>query len=446
MFLDIVKQINSDLKTQFSWLKDARRYKGEFEGGTDWKPAFPIVLTEFTANDPLALAGGKGVEFSNQLNIWVADKDLKESSVLDRAEDIVDFLSDHILKISGPLVLYPVTLTSPADGSTTVVYDNADLLWQSITGMTYNLQVATDSGFTALVFDQDRIKYVNFTLPNGILSPGVQYYWRVRAFDGFKFGDWSDVRSFTTVSSLYGAEALALFPRMPNQPNATRKGLIDTFIKGLITDGVWSIWDQLILFAAHTDNSYEALLNYVKDANNASLIGSPAFVVDRGFTTSINNYISLNFNPTLHGINYTLNNAGIYVYSETNSQSANPDAGFYGTGYSMLYPRYTNDNMYGSINGSGNSNVANASSAGLSGVQREDSTHIQLFKNGASLGTFSNPSASMPNAVFTVGNVQGGFTGHQIAAIAIGAKMTPTQEANFYNRLQTFLTAIGAGV
>lgn len=252
------------------------------------------------------------------------------------------------------------------------------------------------------------------------------------------------MRSYT--NPIYCQEAISLFPRMPNQPDATRKSLIDAFIKGLITDGVWNLWDGLWIFSAHSNNGYEALLNWKKDANNASLIGSPAFVIDRGFTASANNYISLNYNPTLHGINYTLNNAGIYVYSETNSQSSYPDAGFYGTGYSMIYPRYTNDNMYGSINGSGNSNVANASSAGLSGVQREDSTHIQLFKNGASLGTFSNPSASMPNAVFTVGNVQGGFTGRQIAVIAIGAKMTPTQEANFYNRIQTFMTAIGANV
>jgi hypothetical protein len=99
MFLDIINKLNADLKSQFSWLKDAERYKGEFEGNTEWKPRFPIVLSEFTTNVPVKLAGGAGRSYSNTITLWIADKDIKQPVVLDRVEAVVDFLSGYEMQV-----------------------------------------------------------------------------------------------------------------------------------------------------------------------------------------------------------------------------------------------------------------------------------------------------------------------------------------------------------
>lgn len=93
-----------------------------------------------------------------------------------------------------------VVLVSPDDNSIDVIFDNVDLEWGIINGdnITYHLQISTDPGIGSNpIFDQDGIKYTKFTVPNGILSSSIQYYWRVRAKNFSGYGVWSSVRCFT---------------------------------------------------------------------------------------------------------------------------------------------------------------------------------------------------------------------------------------------------------
>lgn len=62
----------------------------------------------------------------------------------------------------------------------------------------YQVQIATNSGFTALVINENDVADSTFTPPTA-LTPGKLYYWRVRAFNinGVASG-WSAVRTFKT--------------------------------------------------------------------------------------------------------------------------------------------------------------------------------------------------------------------------------------------------------
>jgi hypothetical protein len=92
------------------------------------------------------------------------------------------------------------SLLSPANNAL-LVNDQPRLDWNNVAVPVgtifdrYQLQVATDSGFTAVTLDQDTAisEYV-FTSP---LEPNTKYFWRVRSFntDGH-FSSWSAVRSF----------------------------------------------------------------------------------------------------------------------------------------------------------------------------------------------------------------------------------------------------------
>lgn len=87
------------------------------------------------------------------------------------------------------------TLSSPANGATGVPIP-VNLVWVASEGAaSYRVQVATDPGFSAPVFDQAGITATKVTIS---LSPNTQYYWRVSATNPLGTSDWSQVWSFTT--------------------------------------------------------------------------------------------------------------------------------------------------------------------------------------------------------------------------------------------------------
>lgn len=86
------------------------------------------------------------------------------------------------------------SLTSPADGATGVAL-NPTLSWGSVSfAATYRIQVATDIGFSSLVFDQTQTA----TSAAPSLSAATTYYWRVRAENATGNSAYSTTRSFTT--------------------------------------------------------------------------------------------------------------------------------------------------------------------------------------------------------------------------------------------------------
>ncbi|MBI5360594.1 MAG: hypothetical protein HZA48_08440 [Planctomycetes bacterium] len=88
-------------------------------------------------------------------------------------------------------------LAYPADAETGVNTD-VTFRWTPSSGtspITYQLQVATDSGFISIVSDTSNIS-TDFYFVTG-LTLGTQYYWQVRGNNTFGTSSWSSVRSFT---------------------------------------------------------------------------------------------------------------------------------------------------------------------------------------------------------------------------------------------------------
>lgn len=88
-----------------------------------------------------------------------------------------------------------LTLLSPADAATDVAL-GSDISWTADAGAaTYDVQVATDAGFTSLVSDQTGLTGSSFTLTG--LSNATVYHWRARGVNAGGAGPWT-ARSFTT--------------------------------------------------------------------------------------------------------------------------------------------------------------------------------------------------------------------------------------------------------
>ena len=70
--------------------------------------------------------------------------------------------------------------------------------WELLDGArTYTLQISTESDFSSLTFDTSAIRSTSVQVKE--LRNDMTYYWRVNAVNPAGAGDWSSVRSFTTI-------------------------------------------------------------------------------------------------------------------------------------------------------------------------------------------------------------------------------------------------------
>ncbi|MBN2357463.1 S8 family serine peptidase [candidate division KSB1 bacterium] len=115
-----------------------------------------------------------------------------------------------------------VTLTSPTMNAVHNLLQ-ITLKWQTVQhGAMYHVQLATDAGFSQLIYDQ-KIAFDEVQVKS--LSQKTLYYWRVRALNALGDGPWSTSRKFSTSESadVQGIEqepkTFALYQNYPNPFN-----------------------------------------------------------------------------------------------------------------------------------------------------------------------------------------------------------------------------------
>jgi len=92
------------------------------------------------------------------------------------------------------------TLTSPLNGAEGVVITPI-LDWENTVGaISYKVQVATDSIFFNIIFDQSNLTTSQLTIPSPYLTYSSRYFWRVNATNSVGTGPWSSVWNFLTIS------------------------------------------------------------------------------------------------------------------------------------------------------------------------------------------------------------------------------------------------------
>ncbi len=99
-----------------------------------------------------------------------------------------------------PPITYPMLL-SPRDEEIDVVINPA-LSWMSvISSLAYSVQVASDSTFNAIIFENDNVNDTTIRTP--LLQQQTRYFWRVRTIRNDSISEWSPYRCFTTSTSLF---------------------------------------------------------------------------------------------------------------------------------------------------------------------------------------------------------------------------------------------------
>jgi hypothetical protein len=218
-------------------------------------------------------------------------------------------------------------------------------------------------------------------------------------------------------------------------------------ICGMVTDGTFALLDALYVYATNTTTT--ANLNWVSTSFNSTPSGSCTFTADVGYTGDVTTCsIDSNFAPATAGGNYALNSAVLGMCdlsSRTTSQNW-VEMGAQGTSFDIIQALNNSGNLEVNVNDSSFASTANTNAQASWIASRTGSGGHTAYKNGSSFFVATAASTSLPTGdigIFQLGAGGGLPSGDQLAYAFFGAGMTGVQVLAMYNRLHTYLVALG---
>lgn len=244
----------------------------------------------------------------------------------------------------------------------------------------------------------------------------------------------------------YDQDAQRVFDAFATPPTTTRKIMINKLVADLKAAGVFQLLDLFYVLAAA--DSQAARINWKNPGVlTASEVSSPTFTTDRGYAgNGSSSYLDTGWKPNPNGVNYTQNNASMWVWSLSDVSSNNSVIGSIDVPICNIVNRHPTLGLLSHLNVANGQylNVAMANGSGFSGSQRTSSTAVELFKNGASVATGSKTTNGRPSfTAWICGANPAHFSTQQVAFAAWGAALTG-KEAALHAAVQSYLTAVGA--
>jgi hypothetical protein len=245
----------------------------------------------------------------------------------------------------------------------------------------------------------------------------------------------------------------AVYDAMTNKPSSSKEALQRAFVTSLVSAGVWDELDGLWFLRQHSNAASEALLNWVSPGTfDATIVNSPTFTADEGFTTNgTNSYLNLNYNPTTDATNFTQNSGSIGFYTYTSSDNSGDwDMGAIDAvnGWSAIAAR-TGGTRYGRINCLSTLSDIETDGSGLRVAVRRANDELVNNINGVDEDVHSGiASAGVTNRDLYLGCLNNGSPGfhsaRQYGLAFVGGSLTASQLGAIYTAFTTYITATTA--
>ena len=248
-----------------------------------------------------------------------------------------------------------------------------------------------------------------------------------------------------TVASSEDAATTAWAAALTTAPTSGRRTLVNTLITGIKADDDWAGLDWLAIWAGET--SQAARVNIRNPAKIATFVNSPTFLADRGVTgDGGSSYIDLGEAHSAGG-NFTLDSAAIgFWINQQNSTTRKQHVGTVLSVDVVGSPRgATGLETFRVNDGTSDTLQSNTGSkVGHRCISRTASNVKEASMNGVQVASFTTASTALPTNNATV--LRGGteYDDSRSAAYYHGAGMSAAARTRIHNRLNTFLTAIGA--
>ena len=232
--------------------------------------------------------------------------------------------------------------------------------------------------------------------------------------------------------------------------NGTQTTAYTTLICGMVTDGTWSLMDGLYVFATNTTTT--ANLNLVSTSYGLTKIGTVTFSANNGYTSDgSTGYFTTGFNPSTAGGHQSTNSASVGACDLTLRGLSGAEESAIGGGNSYLTyvvpgNAVASGTAFGINNNTETSTSATSQGSWITSVT--SSSQGYTANNGSSSPFSASSNALADEALYILAFNDAGtadsFSSDQIGYIFFGAGLTTTQITAVYNRLHTYLTAIGA--
>lgn len=311
----------------------------------------------------------------------------------------------------------------------------------------------------------------NYTVYNGNgnsvtvtgLTANTKYAFRIYEYNGAAGAETYNVTqgvlnplgiySFTTE---YQAVIARAGVRSFTVPTISDQVLDNQMMRRLKLEGILSIMDAFY-WTANSVQDFGRLNWKTPASNEITLISSPTFTANQGFTgNGTSSYLNTNFTPST-GTNYTQNGASVGLFITDESQSAGLDLGSISTGplRLSLTVRAATNQAFTNINDNTTVTTSNSLSFGYSHLIRTSSTANRDYQSLKQIHvTGSNTSTARPTATVyvgarhntTAGDVADNFSTHRIGSIHFGnvpfAKINPLYAA-IIARYKKFVPVLG---
>jgi len=209
---------------------------------------------------------------------------------------------------------------------------------------------------------------------------------------------------------------------------------LNTFIIAGKVSGAWQKSDVIYIPATDGGDSNYATLNYkAPTLHQLTLVNSPTYTDKLGYTYVATAQIPLNFNPATNGVNFTRNNAAVFLwtFSGANVFGAATDGGAIrinqGTGALRI-----NDGTGGALAITG---------TGLRGVARVNNAFRKSYINGVVGADIAAASIAVASETLILYNSNGAIGGGGCSFIFVGASID-AELAAFHTALSNYLTSL----
>lgn len=177
--------------------------------------------------------------------------------------------------------------------------------------------------------------------------------------------------------------------------------------------------------------------------SSAVPVNAPTFTPGVGFTfDGVNQHLDSNYNPSVNGVNYQLDDAQIGVFITRQNKNTNGDwfGALDGSDNARLRDQRSVPNIIGRINSQAAENfvVPPTNDNSLIIASRTASNISNLFINGTDAAQLASPSVSIPNlnlfiAALNNGGAPSAFKECQISTAITGASINFNHEAHYQN-------------
>ncbi len=225
-------------------------------------------------------------------------------------------------------------------------------------------------------------------------------------------------------------------------PGTTRRRVYTRLIDEVVACGVWELLDFWYVLAC--DNPASSLINVVSRAFPLSVVSTPVFWTNGGWSgdNGNNGYLTTGYTPMASGKHWTRDNAHLAEWDLT--EGDNQYLSITGDNAGCFIQPKGNGRVTAAINSPNYISFPIATSVGHSLVNRTSSAGVEIFKNGASLGSGAAASADGGSILLICRSADLNPSRTEICAFASGgASLSTDQQIAFYNAQLHYLLGIG---